>query len=139
MSPLLLLTFHLALATDPACGEEQSRWFLAGRLEDAIAACTPWVAEHPEDPVAQLTLGRALAAKGDCATAREHLEQVRALDTSHRWPYAWASATLGSCAASEGHRDEARTLLLEVRDLRATANVTATANRALLDLGLDPS
>jgi tetratricopeptide (TPR) repeat protein len=59
--------------------------YLAGRHDEAEAACRALLREDPDDVEAMLQLGSVARRRGRLAEARRHFERARYLDARGRW------------------------------------------------------
>jgi len=91
-----------------------------GRVDEAVQAFRPVVAEHPAEMFAVFGLGEALARQGNMDEALPTLDQVLALDPNHVPSLIWR----GRLDADRGHWAEAeawfrRALAVDAQNIQA--------------------
>jgi TolB-like protein/DNA-binding winged helix-turn-helix (wHTH) protein/tetratricopeptide (TPR) repeat protein len=97
--------------------------FQARRYDDSIRELRSFLAVHPDDAIAHLSLAFPMIANGQTEEAIADLEKTASM--MHRSP--GALELLATAHARAGHRAEALRLLEELRQRRETGYVQATS------------
>ncbi len=106
-------------------------YYLARQFDQTMAQSRKVLETSPNFYIAHLMLGLALVQKGDYSTGIKELQKARAIE-----PTPQLVGTLGYAYAKSGRKDEARKMLVELKELSKQRHV-APYWIAMIYVGLD--